>query len=189
VRDACGDCAFEELPALVASNVVRRHAFCLGGQREGESGKSKRTILRRISPRFTSYGLGVGRSRIHGTGVYALENIPPGRRIVEYVGRKLTHGQAARLKFPKDMYLAKNKLGSVIDGRIGGNGSQFINHSCKPNVKFVRSRGRIFYETLRGIQAGEELSVRYGYPSKVRRVPCRCGARNCRGTLRLIFEP
>ena len=148
--------------------------------------------MRRISGRFTPYALGVGRSRIQGTGVYTLEELPARTRIIEYAGRKLTRMQVTRLKFPEDMYLVGNKRSRLVDyfvdGRVGGNGSQFINHSCVPNLKFVRSGGQILYETLRKIRAGEELTVRYRYPTKIRRVPCRCGARKCRGTLRVIFE-
>jgi len=148
----------------------------------------KNLKMRRIAARFTPYALGVGPSGIQGRGVYALEDLPAGKRIIEYAGRKLTRMQAARLEFPKDMYLAHNGRGYLVDGRISGNGSQFVNHSCVPKLKFVRSGGRIFYETLRSIQAGEELTVRYGYPTKLRQVPCRCGARNCRGTLRVLVE-
>jgi uncharacterized protein len=158
----------------------------MGALQNGLRVKSLKTC--RIAARFTPYALGLGRSGIQGKGVYALEDLPAGKRIIEYAGRKLTRMQAARLEFPKDMYLAGSKLGYLIDGRIGGNGSQFINHSCVPKLKFVRNRGRLFYETLRRIQAGEELTVGYGYPAKLRRVPCRCGARNCRGTLRVLVE-
>jgi SET domain-containing protein len=154
--------------------------------RDGLRVKSLKT--RRIAARFTPYALGVGPSGIQGGGVYALEDLPAGKRIIEYAGRKLTRMQAARLEFPKDMYLAHNGRGYLVDGRISGNGSQFVNHSCVPKLKFVRSGGRIFYETLRKIQAGEELTVRYGYPTKLRRLACRCGARNCRGTLRVVVE-
>jgi len=158
----------------------------IAGVQDGLRVKSLKT--RRIAARFTPYALGVGRSGIQGTGVYALEDLPARKRIVEYIGRKLTRMQAARLEFPKNMYLAHNGRGYLVDGRIGENGSQFVNHSCVPKLKFVRSGDRIFYKTLRKIQAGEELTVRYGYPTKLRQVPCRCGARNCRGTLRVLVE-
>jgi len=153
---------------------------------EGLRGKGLK--MARIPARFTSYALGVARSGIQGTGVYALEDLPAGKRIVEYVGRKLTRMQAARLEFPKDMYLASSGREYLVDGRIGGNGSQFINHSCVPSLGFVRSRGRIFYETRRQIRAGEELTVAYRYPTKLRRIRCRCGAKNCRATLRVIVD-
>jgi SET domain-containing protein len=150
--------------------------------------KSTPSIFRRIAPKFSRYALGLGRSGIQGTGVYALEDLPARRRVVEYIGRKLTRVQAARLTFPNDMYLVGAKRGRIIDGRIGGNGSQFINHSCAPNLKWVRKKGRLYFATLRKIRAGEELTLCYRYATRMRRIPCRCGARNCRGTLRLEFK-
>ena len=144
--------------------------------------------MRRIPARSTPYALGISRSGIQGRGVYALEDLPAGKRIIEYTGRKLSRMQAAGIKYPSDRYLADNKRGYIVDPRVGGNGSHLINHSCVPNLRFVIRQGRIFLRTLRKIYAGEELTVGYNYRRKMRRVECRCGAKNCRGTLRLILE-
>jgi SET domain-containing protein len=38
----------------------------------------------------------------------------------------------------------------------------------------------------RTIRAGEELTVDYHFDKKVERVPCRCGAPKCRGTINLL---
>jgi SET domain-containing protein len=149
--------------------------------------KSKRLKLRRISPKFTRYALGVGRSGIDSTGVYALADIPARRRVIEYTGRRLTRIEDAHLRFPKDVYVAGTPRSS-IDGAVGGNGAQFINHSCDPNLTTLRTGNRMFLFSHRKIRAGEELAYRYAYPFKLRRIPCRCGARNCRKTLRLILS-
>jgi uncharacterized protein len=149
--------------------------------------KSRRLTLRRISPKFTRFALGVGRSGIDNTGVYALKDIPARCRVIEYTGRRLSRVEDAHLKFPNDIYVAGTLRGS-IDGAVGGNGAQFINHSCDPNLTAVRTRNSMFFRSRREIRAGEELSWRYAYPFKLRRIPCRCGARNCRKTLRLIVS-
>lgn len=147
--------------------------------------KASPKSLRKISVKFARYAIAVGRSGIHHRGVYAVEDIPAHRRVVEYTGRRITREQAARLSDPKDVYLADVSLFAVIDGRVGGNGAEFINHSCEPNLKPRRSKGRLYFVSLRAIRAGEELTFRYAYPVKLRRIPCRCGARNCRKTFRI----
>jgi hypothetical protein len=46
----------------------------------------------------------------------------------------------------------------------------------------------LLFFSRRKIRAGEELTWKYRYPVKIHRVPCRCGARRCRGTLRYILS-
>jgi hypothetical protein len=47
----------------------------------------------------------IGRSRIHGYGVFALEDIPVGRQVIEYAGRGLDLIQVTGRKPPKNGYL------------------------------------------------------------------------------------
>ena len=59
--------------------------------------------------------------------------------------------------------------------------SDHINHLCEPNLGFF---GQVFLITLRDVRAGEELG--FDYATCVGgvmpyRMPCRCGARTCRG--------
>lgn len=130
----------------------------------------------------------MGRSPIHRFGVFAEEEIPAGRRVIEYTGRRLSVEQADRVKSPKDGYLATLSSRWVADPSVGGSGAEIINHSCNPNLKWRRSRGRLFYFSRRKIHVGEELTGDYAYPLHLVRVPCRCGAPNCRKTLRYVLE-
>lgn len=61
---------------------------------------------------------------------------------------------------------------------------RFANHSCEPNCRFVvetaGAGGLVWFETLRGIAAGEELTVDYAWPAD-QAIPCGCGSRKCRG--------
>jgi len=148
----------------------------------------KRSTLPPIKSRFARFRLRTGYSGIHRIGVYALEDIPAKRVVIEYSGQKLSWGEASRLQFPRDIYVAQVKPGYFVDGGVGGSGAEFANHSCNPNLTKRQARGRIFLASRRKIRAGEELTWNYHYPVNLRRVPCRCGARNCRGTLRLIIE-
>jgi SET domain-containing protein len=150
--------------------------------------KKKRIALPRIKSKYARYSLRSGRSGIHRFGVYALDDIPARRIVIEYTGRLLSWGQASRIPFEKGIYLANLKRGFALDGGVGGSGAQFINHSCAPNLNVRHAQGRLLLASRRKIRAGEELTVHYGYPTKLRRVSCRCGARNCRGTLRLVVR-
>jgi hypothetical protein len=68
----------------------------------------------RINPKFTRYGLRVGRSPIHRYGVFAFEEIPRGRLVIEYTGRRLSSEQAGKIDFPKDAYLATSASGGWL---------------------------------------------------------------------------
>jgi uncharacterized protein len=78
----------------------------------------------------------------------------------------------------------------VIDAAVDGNEARFINHSCAPNCDAVIDDGRIWIETIRDVEPGEELAYDYAYvleerhsPKAKRRFPCHCGAATCRGTI------
>jgi uncharacterized protein len=143
---------------------------------------------RRINPKFVRFLVRIGRSRLHRYGVYAQEDIPSGRRVIEYTGQRLSLEQAAKLRPPKDIYVAWLTSTTYVDGGRRGSGAEFMNHSCAPNMVARRMGGRLYLYSWRPIRAGEELTWNYHYPIKLKRIPCRCGARRCRGTLRIIFN-
>ena len=147
------------------------------------------------APRGGAPMFAVRRSRIHGSGVYAARRIRKGSRIVEYLGDRISHGEA------DDRYAAKGQDNGhtflfvvsdkvVIDAGVDGNDARFINHSCDPNCDTVIEGGRVFIEARRTIQPGEELGYEYGLtwestadPDELARYACRCGAAKCRGTM------
>jgi SET domain-containing protein len=143
---------------------------------------------RRINPKAAGYRLQVARSALHRYGVFALEDIPRGRRVLEYTGKLLAYGDAAKIGTPADTYIAMMDFNWCVDGRYGGSGAQFINHSCQPILEWRCIRGRLYLFSLRRVRVGEELTVTYRYAIKIRRVTWRCGARRCRGTLRVILS-
>jgi len=143
---------------------------------------------RRINPKFARFRMQIRRSAMHRYGVFALEDIPAGRRVIEYTGKHLTLEQACKTRPPEDIYVAWINSRLYVDGGRGGSGAEFMNHSCAPNLEARRGRGHLFLFSRRKIHAGEELTWSYNYPVKLERVPCRCGARRCRGTLRYVFR-
>jgi len=134
-------------------------------------------------------------SPIQGLGAFATERIPSGTRFVEYAGERLTPEQSDA-RYPDDSddrhhtFLFAIDDDFVIDASVGGNEARFINHSCDPNCDAVVDGGRIWIETIRDVEPGEELAYDYAFvleerhtPAAKRRYPCNCGAATCRGTI------
>ena len=142
------------------------------------------------------------RSPIHGNGVFALVDIPKGVELIEYRGKLLTMAQADR-KYANTsdsghtfLFTLNEKY--VLDANSEGNIARWINHSCVPNCKaFIHEnedgdprKDRVIIESLRALKPGEELTSDYGIVLEERLTPrlkaiwaCRCGARDCTGTL------
>jgi SET domain-containing protein len=136
----------------------------------------------------------VRESGIHGLGAFATEPIPPGTRLIEYAGARLTAAEA-EARFPEGSGVHHTFLFAIDDEVVvnaadGGNEARFINHSCAPNCDAVIDGGRIWIETIQDIEVGEELAYDYAFvlnerhtPAAKRRYPCSCGAVTCRGTI------
>jgi SET domain-containing protein len=135
------------------------------------------------------------KSQIQGLGAFATRPIPKGLRLIEYAGERLTPEQADE-RYPDDesgrhhTYLFAIDDDVVIDAAVDGNDARFINHSCDPNCDAVIDGGRIWIETIREVEPGEELAYDYAYmlderhtPAAKRRFPCHCGSPKCRGTI------
>ena len=128
--------------------------------------------------------------------MFALVPLARRTRLIEYCGERISHEQADR-RYENDddaarshtfLFIVDDEV--VIDATYGGNSARFINHSCNPNCEAVIEDGRVFIETVRRIEPGEELTYDYGLYVEERYTPalkklyaCGCGARNCRGTM------
>ena len=135
------------------------------------------------------------RSKIHGRGVVATRDIPAGTQLIEYVGEVIKPSEADR-RYPFDesepqhTFLFSVNSRKIIDASRKGNISRWINHSCDPNCEAIVDKGRVFIHALRDIKKGEELGYDYWFvldephTRKMKALyPCRCGAKQCRGTL------
>jgi SET domain-containing protein len=150
----------------------------------------KKLPLRRRTPLFE-----VRHSPIHGYGVFAARRIRKGTTVVEYLGDRVSHAQAdARYedKDPNDnhTFLFTVDAKTVIDGGVNGNEARYINHGCDPNCESATRNKRIFIDAIRTIQPGEELAYDYQIQRDSDDAPnvdevfaCRCGAKNCRGSM------
>jgi uncharacterized protein len=139
-----------------------------------------------INPDYMWRKVVLFRSKIHGRGVKAGENIPARAAVMEHTGRLMNRKQYREFKrndTRKHTYVWGINDYWAMDGAIGGSGAEFVNHSCDPNL-YVRFNGkRIYYYALRAIKKGEELTIDYRFEASNYPVPCRCGAKTCRGTI------
>jgi SET domain-containing protein len=140
-------------------------------------------IVPRIDPEFTAFRLRVAYSRIHRWGVYAMENIPPNRKVIEYTGELVSRKEAKKRGMGKLTYLFTIDPYWCKDGAVGGSGAELINHSCDPNIRAVVMKGHILYMSKRRIRKGDELTVDYNFDKDVETVRCKCGSAKCRGTI------
>lgn len=129
--------------------------------------------MRTLSKPVPNFDVCVKRSSA-GLGLFAAEDIPRGKTIIEYVGRRIP---AKDGDFLNNRYVFSVNTRWDIDGSPRWNTARYINHSCRPNCEAVERRGRIFIVSRRAIKAGEELSYDYGknyFESYIGHGCCRC---------------
>lgn len=138
-----------------------------------------------IDPNYACFRLKIRESRIHQRGVYAMEDIPAHRKVIEYTGERISRRETKRRGNGNVTYLFTLDDYWTLDGAVGGSGAEIINHSCAPNLRAWVFRGHILYMSKRDIRRGEELTIDYRFAKDIERVPCKCKADSCRGTINL----
>jgi SET domain-containing protein len=137
----------------------------------------------------------VRNSPVHGRGVFAVQPIRKGTRILEYLGDRVSHEAADKRYEDHDendnhtfLFIVDKK--TVIDAGVGGNDARFINHQCEGNCESVIENRRVFIDAVRDIEPGQELGYDYEIgrekddPPNVDEIyACRCGSPKCRGTM------
>ena len=137
----------------------------------------------------------VKKSKVHGHGVFATQNISKNKRIIQYIGEKVTRSEGNRRSDKRiKKYLNSNKTGSVyifelnrnydIDGSPLYNKARYINHSCNPNCEVDIIKNEIWISSIKKIKKGDELLYDYGYSfdkQDYKDHPCKCGDKDCIG--------
>ncbi len=126
-----------------------------------------------------------------GQGVFALEDVPKGLVIGDYLGKVLRPEEA--LIDEKNFYLMYYHDHAVISPDLKKVGPHLINHSCVPNSFLYIYKGHTLVFALRKILKGEELTIPYLLPPIEEYCDsclhfCRCGSLNCKKTMHMSKE-
>ncbi len=109
-----------------------------------------------------------------GLGLFALTEIPRGKRIIEYTGPLIPNEEVEK-RSGKYFFGVNTKWS--IDGSPRSNIARYANHSCKPNAAAFVSGRRVWIWSKRKIRAGEEITYDYGeeyYDQIIKPLGCRC---------------
>ena len=140
-----------------------------------------------------------------GWGVRCWHQLLAGDYVSEYVGEILTSDEADLRENDEYFFdlqvvpvaergatgaISQGKSEFLIDGRLRGNLTRFINHSCAPNLVvqcvFVGNQKlpRICLFAVKDIQPGTELTYDYAQEhSGQTAFDCCCGAEGCKSKL------
>ena len=132
-----------------------------------------------------NFPLHVAKSKIAGTGAFAMKAIPAKRKLGNMGGEIISYKEAQkRVKKQPGNVLFMVEFDNediALDASINSNELRFINHSCDPNTYMRRAYQKVEFYTRRAIKKGEELTCDYGETHHDGKLPCKCGAKNCRG--------
>lgn len=109
-----------------------------------------------------------------GLGLFALQPIPKGKRIVEYTGPRISNEEVEKSR--GKYFFGVNSKWS-IDGSPRSNVARYINHSCRPNAEAIISKGRVWIWSRRNIKPGEEIAYDYGkeyFEGVIEPIGCKC---------------
>ncbi len=107
--------------------------------------------------------------------VFALQDIPASKRIIEYTGPLISNDEVEKRKFGKYFFRVNTKW--VIDGSPRTNTARYINHSCRPNSEAFISGYRVWIWSKKSIKASEEISLDYGeeyFDDHIKPNGCKC---------------
>jgi SET domain-containing protein len=131
-----------------------------------------------------NYPIKKSKSKIAGTGAYALANIPARKKLGNMAGEIISYKDAQRrVKQQPEGALLMVEFDHepiALDAGVNRNELSYINHSCSPNTYMRRAYRQVEFYTLRKIKKGEELTCDYGETHHDGKLPCCCGALNCR---------
>ncbi|XP_076025619.1 histone-lysine N-methyltransferase EHMT1 isoform X2 [Genypterus blacodes] len=152
-----------------------------------------RTCKNRVVQNGLRLRLQLFRTSKKGWGVRALQDIPQGTFVCEYVGEIISESEADMRENDSYLFSLDDKPKDLycIDARFYGNISRFFNHLCEPNLFACRvftthqdlRFPHIAFFASENIKAGEELGFNYGdhfWEVKSKVLSCECGSSRCR---------
>ncbi|XP_030075218.1 histone-lysine N-methyltransferase SETD1B isoform X2 [Microcaecilia unicolor] len=157
------------------------------------TGSCDSDLLKFNQLKFRKKKLKFCKSQIHDWGLFAMEPIAADEMVIEYVGQNIRQviADMREKRYEEEgigsSYMFRVDHDTIIDATKCGNFARFINHSCNPNcyakVVTVESQKKIVIYSKQQINVNEEITYDYKFPIEDVKIPCLCGAENCRGTL------
>ena len=134
------------------------------------------------------------KSSLHGSGLFAENDIKKGEQVIEYIGDKVTKKEGDKRADKQIKKAQKNKSSGMvyvfelnkkydIDGGVARNYARFINHSCVPNCEVEIINNHIWVSSIKRIKKSTELLYNYGYPfdTDFEEHICKCDTKKCVG--------
>lgn len=122
------------------------------------------------------------KSPIHGWGGFARTEIKKGKRIIEYIGKKITKEQSEKELEDQNAYVFTVTDDFDLDGSVKWNPARYLNHSCNPNCESDIKKKRVWIYATKKIKKGQELTYNYGHDlDDYHERPCACGSKKCVG--------
>lgn len=123
---------------------------------------SNSDLLKFNALKFYKNKLKIGKSAIHGWGLFTMESIAANEMVIENVGQNIRLVVADQRKQKYEViglgssYLFRIDLNNIIDSTKCGNLARFINHSCNVSIKNIyfaivfnlNSAGIIKYQSI-----------------------------------------
>ena len=121
-----------------------------------------------------------------GRGLYAIQDIKEGTRIINYVGKIITKKQteeSQKFDNKKPIYLFTLNKKFDMDGDVSWNPARLINHSCTNNCDYNGTGLKLWVIAIKDIKKGDEITADYGfgYDEDYKQFPCKCRSKNCCG--------
>jgi SET domain-containing protein len=107
-------------------------------------------------------------------GLFAVQPIAKGTRIIEYTGPLIPNEEVDRRR---GRYFFGVNSKWTIDGSPRSNVARYINHSCRPNAEALISGRRVWIWSRKNIKPGEEIAYDYGkeyFEDIIKPMGCRC---------------
>jgi SET domain-containing protein len=132
-----------------------------------------------------NFPIEVKKSKVAGNGAFALKAIKAKKKLGNMAGEIISYKEAQRrVKNQPHGELLMVEFDDepiALDASKNRNALSYINHSCQPNTYMRRAYRKVEFYTLQPVKKGEELSCDYGETHHEGELPCKCGAKNCRG--------
>ena len=109
-----------------------------------------------------------------GLGLFATRRIPKGKKIVEYIGPRVSN-EIVDQSNGKYFFGVTKKWS--IDGSGRDNVARYVNHSCAPNAEAIISKNRVWIWSRKTIKPGEEIVYDYGkeyFDGIIKDIGCKC---------------